>query len=319
MQMVTYDDVAAAAECLQGIAHRTPVLSSRTLDQRLSATVFLKCESFQRMGAFKFRGAYNAISRLSDEERRRGVVTYSSGNHAQATALAGRLLGAAVTVVMPADAPAVKRAATEGYGARVVSYDPAKEKREDVARALQGEDGPVLIPPFDHPQVIAGQGTAAKELIEEVGGLELLLVPCGGGGLLSGSAPAARRLAPACRVVGVEPEAGDDATRSFKTGVLQTVENPRTIADGARTASLGTLTFPLVRQHVDDMVTVSDAEIVEALRFVWERMKLVVEPTGALALAAALAGRVEVAGRRVGVIVSGGNADVGAIGVLLRG
>jgi len=319
MQMVTYDDVAAAAECLQGIAHRTPVLSSRTLDQRLSATVFLKCESFQRMGAFKFRGAYNAISRLSDEERRRGVVTYSSGNHAQATALAGRLLGAAVTVVMPADAPAVKRAATEGYGARVVSYDPAKEKREDVARALQGEDGPVLIPPFDHPQVIAGQGTAAKELIEEVGGLELLLVPCGGGGLLSGSALAARRLAPACRVVGVEPEAGDDATRSFKTGVLQTVENPRTIADGARTASLGTLTFPLVRQHVDDMVTVSDAEIVEALRFVWERMKLVVEPTGALGLAAALAGRVEVAGRRVGVIVSGGNADVGAIGVLLRG
>ncbi len=317
MQMVTYDDVAAAAERLKGIAHRTPVLTSRTLDQLLSATVFLKCESFQRMGAFKFRGAYNAISRLSEEERRRGVITYSSGNHAQATALAGRLMGASVTVVMPVDAPAVKRAATEGYGARVVTYDPAKEKREEVARSLQGENGPVLIPPFDHPHVIAGQGTAAKELIEEVGGLDLLLVPCGGGGLLSGSALATKRLSPGCGVIGVEPEAGDDATRSFKTGVLHTVHNPRTIADGARTASLGILTFPLVRQHVDDMVTVSDAEIVEALRFVWERMKLVVEPTGALGLAAALASRVDVPGHRVGVIVSGGNADVAAIGALL--
>ncbi len=319
MQRVTYDDVAAAAERLKGVAHRTPVLTSRTLDQRLSATVFLKCESFQRMGAFKFRGAYNAISRLSDEERRRGVITYSSGNHAQATALAGRLLGTSVTVVMPIDAPAVKRAATEGYGGRVVTYDPVREQREVVARALQGEKGPVLIPPFDHPHVIAGQGTAAKELIEEVDGLDRLLVPCGGGGLLSGSALAAKRLAPECRVIGVEPEAGDDATRSFKTGVLQSVHHPRTIADGARTESLGTITFPLVRQHVDDMVTVSDAEIVEALRFLWERMKLVVEPTGALGLAAALAGRVDVTGQQVGVIVSGGNADLAALGALLGG
>ncbi len=314
--MVTYADVVSAAERLVGVAHRTPIMTSRTLDERLSARALLKCESFQRMGAFKFRGAFNAMSRLSDDERRRGVVTYSSGNHAQATALAGRLLGVAVTVVMPKDAPRAKRAATEGYGASVVAYDPAAERREDVARALQGRDGRVLIPPFDHPHVIAGQGTAAKELFEDAGPLDVLLVPCGGGGLLSGSALAARSLAPACRVIGVEPEAGDDATRSFKTGVLQTVDNPKTIADGARTTSLGHITFPLVRQNVDEMVTVTDAEIVTALRLVWERMKLVVEPTGALALAAALAGRVEVAGRRVGIVVSGGNVDLAAIGRL---
>jgi len=317
--MVTYDDVEAAGRRIEGVAHRTPVATSRTLDERLGGAFFLKCENLQRMGAFKFRGAYNAISLLSPDERRRGVLTYSSGNHAQATALAGRLLGASVTVVMPRNASTAKRQATEGYGASVVAYDPATQKREDVARTLQGPGGPVLIPPFDHADVIAGQGTAAKELIEEAGPLDLLLVPCGGGGLLSGSALSARRLAPGCRVVGVEPEAGDDATRSFKTGVLQTVHNPRTIADGARTASLGTLTFPLVRQHVDDMHIVTDAEIVAAMRLLWERMKLVVEPTGALGLAAALAGRVETAGKRVGVILSGGNVDLAAAGELFRG
>jgi threo-3-hydroxy-L-aspartate ammonia-lyase len=308
---VTFDDVSSAAQRLRGLAHRTPVATSRTLDEALGARVFFKCENLQRMGAFKFRGAYNAISRLSDEERRRGVIAYSSGNHAQAVGLACRLLEVRATVVMPTDAPAAKRRATEGYGARVIAYDPAREKREAVAARLMEKEPMVLIPPFDHPHVIAGQGTAALELIDEVGPLDLLLVPCGGGGLLSGSALAAHALSPRCRVVGVEPEAGDDATRSFKTGTLQTVDHPQTIADGARTASLGALTFPLVLANVNDMVTVSDPQIVEAMRFLWERMKLVVEPTGAMGLAAARAGRVAVAGQKVGIILSGGNVDLG--------
>ena len=309
--MVTYDDVVAAAQRLQGVAHRTPVMTSRTLDDRLGATLHLKCENLQRVGAFKFRGAYNAIASLSPEERGRGVLTYSSGNHAQAMALASRLLDVKATIVMPTNAPVAKRRATEAYGASVVSYDPARDEREDVAARLQEKSGLVLIPPYDHAHVIAGQGTVGKELLEETGDLELLLVCCGGGGLLSGCALAARSLSPRCRVVGVEPEAGDDATRSFKTGVLQTVHNPSTIADGARTPSLGKLTFPLVRENVDDMVTVSDDDLIRAMRFVWERMKLVVEPTGVLALAAAMHGRVGVAGRRVGVVLSGGNVDLG--------
>jgi threonine dehydratase len=309
--MVCFEDVQQAARRLAGIAHVTLVATSRTLDERLSARLFLKCENLQRAGAFKFRGAYNAVSKLTPGERARGVLTYSSGNHAQATALACRLLGAKVTIVMPENAPAAKRCATEGYGARIVAYDPAREKREEVAERLRREGDPVLIPPYDHADVIAGQGTAAMELFEQAGPLELLLVSCGGGGLLSGSALAARALEPGCRVVGVEPELADDATRSFRTGVLQTVSNPPTIADGARTPSLGTLTFPLVRQNVDDMVTVSDDDLVRAMRFVWERMKLVVEPTGVLGLAAALSGRVDVRGKRVGVILSGGNVDLG--------
>jgi threo-3-hydroxy-L-aspartate ammonia-lyase len=318
-ELPTYDDVAAAARGLEGIAHRTPVVTSTTLDGRLGARVFLKCENLQRMGAFKFRGAYNAISRLSEAERRRGILSYSSGNHAQAVALASRLLGTSATIVMPGDAPPAKRAATEGYGARVVSYDPAREDREEVARRLQADGDPVLIPPFDHRDVIAGQGTAAKELFEEVGALDLLLVPCGGGGLVSGSALAARHLSPSCRVIGVEPALADDATRSFRTGTLQKVHNPRTIADGARTACLGRLTFPLVRQNVSDMATVSEEEIVSTLRFVWERLKLIVEPTGVLGLAAALFGRVETKGRRVGVVFSGGNVDLDALaGILAR-
>jgi len=308
--MVSFADVQAAARRLEGIAHRTPVATSRTLDERLKAKLFLKCENLQRAGAFKFRGAYNAVARLTPEQRGRGVLTYSSGNHAQAVALACRLLGAQATIVMPENAPVAKRQATEGYGARIVAYDPGREKREEVAERLRRAGDPVLIPPYDHEDVIAGQGTAAKELLEEVGSLDLLLVCCGGGGLLSGSALAARALAPGCRVVGVEPELADDATRSFRTGTLHSVSNPPTIADGARTPSLGTLTFPLVRQNVDDMTTVSDDDLVRAMRFVWERMKLVVEPTGVLGLAAALAGRVDVASRRVGVILSGGNVDL---------
>ncbi|HJS59825.1 MAG TPA: threo-3-hydroxy-L-aspartate ammonia-lyase [Vicinamibacteria bacterium] len=308
--MVTYDDVAGAARRLDGLAHRTPVLTSRTLDERLGARVFLKAENTQRGGAFKFRGAMNALQRLPDDVRKRGVIAYSSGNHAQAITLAGRLLGIRVTVVMPANAPQAKRSATEGYGARVVPYEPAREKREEVARRLVESDGLTLIPPFDHPDVIAGQGTAARELFDAVGELDLLLVPCGGGGLLSGSAIAARRLSPSCRVIGVEPEAGDDANRSFRSGALQRVDQPRTIADGARTPSLSELTFALIRQHVDDMATVSDQDLVRTMRFLWERMKTVVEPTGALGLALAFCGHRDVKGKRVGAILSGGNVDL---------
>jgi threonine dehydratase len=283
-------------------------MTSRWLDERLGAAVFLKCESFQRIGAFKFRGAYNAISQLSEEERRRGVVTFSSGNHAQGVALAGRLLGVATVVVMPQDAPVIKREATEGYGARVVLYDPAVRSREDIARELQQEHGYTLIPPFDHYDVLAGQGTAALELCDQAGPLDLLLVPCGGGGLLSGCAIAAKGRAPGCRVVGVEPELADDATRSYYSGTLQTVKNPPTIADGVRTPSLGRITFPLVRSFVDAMATVSEESIVEAVRLLFFRLKLVVEPSGVLGLAALMTGAVEPRGR-VGVILSGGNVD----------
>jgi threo-3-hydroxy-L-aspartate ammonia-lyase len=311
-------DVDAAAARLEGVAHRTPVLTSRTLDERLEARAFLKCETFQRVGAFKFRGAYNAISQLSEAERARGVLTYSSGNHAQAIALASRLLNTRATIVMPKNAPAAKRRATEGYGARVVAYDPATEDRSAVADRIQKDEGSVLVPPFDHPGVIAGQGTAARELFLETGPLDVLLVPCGGGGLLSGTALAAVAAAPSCRVIGVEPEKGDDGRRSFHSGVLQTVHNPDTIADGARTPSLGHLTFPIIQAHVADIVTVSDAQLVDALRFVWERMKIVVEPTGVLGLAAALGGVVDVRGQRVGAILTGGNVDLGEMAALLR-
>lgn len=314
----SWEDVAQAASRLRGVAHRTPVATSRTLDARADARLYLKCENLQRMGAFKFRGAWNAIASLTAEERARGVVAYSSGNHAQAVALVCRLLETPATVVMPQDAPLAKRKAVEGYGATVVPYDPATQSREALTEELRARSGAALVPPFDNARVIAGQGTAAAELIEQAGELDLLFVPCGGGGLLSGSALSARRWSPRCRVIGVEPEAGDDATRSFHTGELQTCRNPRTIADGARTPSLGRLTFPIVRQCVDDMLTVSDAELVEAMRFVWERMKLVVEPTGVLGLAAALSGRTPIAGRRVGVILSGGNVDLAQALELMR-
>ena len=315
----TFDDVRAAAERLAGVVHRTPVLGSRTLAERAGAdAVLLKCESLQRVGAFKFRGGYNTLSRLSPAERERGVLAFSSGNHAQAVALAGRLLGIATTIVMPRDAPAVKLAATRGYGAAVVEYDADEAGREQVAARLQGESGAVIVPPYDHPHVIAGQGTAALELLEEAGDLDWLLVPCGGGGLLSGSALAVRALAPSCKVVGVEPERADDATRSFRSGELVTIERPDTIADGTRTPSLGKLTFPLVLRHVDDMVTVSEEAIAEAVRFLFERIKLVVEPSGALPVAALLSGAVEVAGR-VGVVLSGGNVDAATFAALLEG
>jgi threonine dehydratase len=310
---VSYADVAAAAARLAGHAHRTPVMTSRTVNDRTGATVFFKCENLQRMGAFKFRGAYNALVQLSEDEKRRGVLAYSSGNHAQAIALAGTLLGIRTTIVMPDDAPAVKLAATRGYGGEVVTYDKNETTREALGAALAAERGLTVIPPYDHPHVVAGQGTAAKELIEDAGPLDWLLVPCGGAGLLSGCAIAAKHLLPACKVVGVEPEAGDDATRSFRTRSLQTVHNPDTIADGARTHSLGKVTFPLVLAHVHDMMTVNDRELLDAMLYLWERMKLVVEPTGALAAAGLFKGAHDVRAKRVGVVISGGNVDLKAI------
>ena len=306
----TFADVESAARQIAGVAHKTPVATSRTVDARTGATMYFKCENLQRGGAFKFRGAYNALSRLDADARRRGVVTFSSGNHAQAIALAGQVLDIPRVIVMPTDAPAVKRRATEGYGGEVVQYDRDREDREAIGRRLASERGLSLVPPYDHPHVIAGQGTAARELLEEVGALDYLFAPCGGGGLLSGSALAARALAPGCRVIGVEPAAGDDAARSFRTKSLQTVNNPKTVADGARTPSLGTLTLPLVLENVDDVVTVDDPTLLRTMFYLWERLKLVIEPTGALGAAAALEGTTPIRGARVGVILSGGNVDL---------
>ena len=308
--LVSFDDVAAAHERIRAHARHTPVLSSATIDAMTGASAHFKCENFQRMGAFKFRGAFNALSQLSPEAKRRGVVAYSSGNHAQAVALAGRMLGVPATIVMPKDAPRVKLEATRGYGAEIVTYDEKTESREALATRLASERGLAVIPPYDHPHIAAGQGTVAKELIEDAGPLDVLLVPCGGGGLLSGCAVATMHLAPCCRVIGVEPAAGDDATRSFRTKTLQTVSNPDTIADGARTPSLGRVTFPLVLHYVDDMLTVTDDELLRAMFFLWERMKIVVEPTGALAAAALLEKRIDAQGLRVGVVLSGGNVDL---------
>jgi threonine dehydratase len=301
-----FSRIQAAKKRLTGQAHVTPVMTSRTLDRRVGAKVYLKCENYQRVGAFKFRGAYNA---MAYEDRKRGVLTHSSGNHAQAIALVGRLLSIQTTIVMPDDAPATKRAATEAYGATIIEYDPMETTREEISRDLAKRQGYKLIPPYDHIDIVAGQGTAALELFEEVKSLDTLLVPCGGGGLLSGSAVAAKNTAPGCRVIGVEPELADDATRSFQTGTLHTVKNPPTIADGTRTPSLGEqVTFPLVLKYVDDMKTVSEEAIIAAVKFLFYRMKLVVEPSGALGVAALLSGSVISRGR-VGVIISGGNID----------
>jgi threonine dehydratase len=314
---VTYADVEAAARRLEGVAHRTPVASSSQFDHLTGAQAYFKCENLQRMGAFKFRGAYNALAQLSPEQARNGVVAFSSGNHAQAVALAGRLLGIPAVIVMPADAPQVKVAATKGYGAEVVFYDRAAgHDRDALAARVARERGAALVPPFNHPAIVAGQGTCARELLEDLGPLDDLYVPCGGGGLLSGCAIAAQKLSPGIRVIGVEPAAGDDVMRSFKTGTIQRVDNPQTIADGARTNAPGDVTFPLILRHVNEMITVSDAQIVEAMRFLWERMKLVVEPTGALAAAGVLSKQIDVRNRRVGIVLSGGNVDLKAAAAL---
>jgi len=306
--MVTYDDVARAHERIKGAAHRTPVLASATADALVGAKLFFKCENLQRMGAFKFRGAYNALSQLSPEERKRGVLAFSSGNHAQAVALAGKLLGIRTLIVMPENAPRVKLEATRGYSAEVVTYRK-DEEREIVAQRLAAERGMVTIPPFNHPHIVAGQGTAAKELLEETGPLDMLVVPCGGAGLLSGCAIAARHLAPGCHVVGVEPAAGDDVTQSFRSGRIVTIAVPDTIADGARTTAPGSVTFPLVQRYVNEMVTVGDEELLSAMFWLWERMKLIVEPTGALGFAALLTKKLKPRAR-VGVVLSGGNVDL---------
>ena len=307
---ITCAHVEAAAQCLADVAFRTPVCTSSTFDDRFGARFFFKCENFQRSGAFKFRGAYNALSRLSQAERRRGVLTVSSGNHAQALALAGRMLGIPIVAVMPSDAPPVKRNAVRGYGAEIISFDPGQTTREHKAAEISKERDLILIPPYDHPHVVAGQGTVVRELIQEVGDLDLLIIGCGGGGLLAGSAIVAEALLPNCRVVGVEPAHADDAVRSFRSGILHSVQNPNTVADGARTPSLGGITFPLILEHVDDMVTVREEAIMRAMHFFWQRMKLVVEPTGALAAAALFDEAIPNLPKRVGVVISGGNVGI---------
>lgn len=306
---ITAANVADAAERLRGIAHRTPVLTSRYANAHTNAQVFLKCENFQRAGAFKFRGAYNALCCLTDQQKRQGVIAYSSGNHAQAVALAGQLLGIRTTIVMPYDAPAVKAAATRGYGAEIISYHREHESRQEIAARVASERGLTIIPPFDHPHVIAGQGTAAWELIQETGELDYLFVCVGGGGLIAGCALAAKYLSPGCIVVGVEPEQGNDAMQSLQCGKIVEIAVPKTIADGAQTQRIGELVFPILSTHVREILTVTDDQLCVQMRFFFERMKIVVEPTGCLAAAAAMDRKIDLTGKRVGVIVSGGNVD----------
>lgn len=319
MTLPDYNDVAAAAERIADYANRTPVMTSRTVNEEFAAEVFFKCENFQRMGAFKFRGAMNALRQFNPEQRAAGVVTFSSGNHAQAIALSAKLLGIPATIIMPHDAPAAKVAATKGYGGNVVMYDRYSEDREKIGRDLAEKHGLTLIPPYDHPHVIAGQGTATKELIEEVGQLDVLFVCLGGGGLLSGSALAARHLSPDCIIYGVEPEAGNDGQQSFRSGKIVHIDTPKTIADGAQTQHLGNITFPIIQQNVNDILTVSDDELVASMKFIAERMKIVVEPTGCLGFAAARARKAELRGKKIGIIISGGNVDISRYSEFLAG
>ncbi|GAB3442648.1 threo-3-hydroxy-L-aspartate ammonia-lyase [Massilia solisilvae] len=314
-----YSDIEQAAARIKGAAHRTPVLTSRTANAMAGAELFFKAENLQRMGAFKFRGACNAIARFTDEQKRAGVLTYSSGNHAQAIALSASLMGIKAAIIMPQDAPELKVRATKGYGGEVILYDRYKENREEIGARLAKERGMTLIPPYDHPDVICGQGTAAKELIEDAGQLDLLLVPLGGGGLLAGCALAAATLSPSCKVIGVEPEAGNDGQQSLRSGQIVDIPVPQTIADGAQTTHLGQHNFAVIQRFVDDIVTVSDEQLKATMRFFAERMKIVVEPTGCLAAAAALHGVVPVAGKRVGILISGGNVDLARFAQLVAG
>ncbi|WP_432381757.1 threo-3-hydroxy-L-aspartate ammonia-lyase [Duganella sp. P38] len=317
LKLPTFEDVVAASERIAGVAHRTPVLTSTTANAELGAEIFFKCENYQRMGAFKFRGGYNALSKFTPEQRKAGVVAFSSGNHAQAIALSARLLGIPATIVMPHDAPAAKVAATRGYGAQVVIYDRYKEDREQIGRDLAARHGLTLIPPYDHADVIAGQGTAAKELFEEAGRLDYVFAPLGGGGLLSGTALATRALSPSAKLFGVEPEAGNDGQQSFRSGSIVHIDTPKTIADGAQTQHLGNITFPIIGRDVDDILTASDDELRAAMRFFAERMKMVVEPTGCLGYAAARQLKDQLQGKRVGIIISGGNIDISRYAELL--
>ncbi len=316
-QLPNFDDVLSAANRLQGVAHKTPVLQSRTLNAQMQAQVFIKCENFQRMGAFKFRGGYNALAKLDAAQQQAGVVAYSSGNHAQAVALSAGILGMPATIFMPHDAAPSKLAATQGYGAKVIGYDRYSEDASALAAKLAQEQGMTFIPPFDHPDVLSGQGTAALELFEEVGELDALFVCLGGGGLLSGSALSAKAKSPLCKIYGVEPEAGNDVQQSFRQGERVRIPTPVTIADGAQTPMVGAITFDLIKGLVDDIHTVSDAQLIEVMRFYAERMKMIVEPTGCLSLAAALQARDTLKGQRVGVIISGGNIDLARFAQLL--
>ena len=317
--MLQFTDIEAAAARLKGIAHRTPVLTSRTLDAQLGAQVFMKAENLQRMGAFKFRGGYNAVNVLSDAERACGVIAFSSGNHAQAVALAAQMHGCSATIVMPHDAPALKVAATRGYGAEVVIYDRYKEDRAAIARRLVAERGAALIPPFDHLPVMAGQGTAALELIEDVGALDALIVCAGGGGFLSGCAVAAKHLSPAILMYGAEPERGNDMQLSLRAGHIVSIDVPRTICDGQQTQAIGQHPFEVIRALVTDVLTVPDPVVVQAMRFAFERMKVVLEPSGACALAALMHHRAQFAGQRVGITLSGGNIGIDRFVALVSG
>ncbi|MYM30987.1 threo-3-hydroxy-L-aspartate ammonia-lyase [Duganella sp. CY15W] len=317
LKLPTYEDIVAASERIAGVAHRTPVLTSSTANAELGAEVFFKCENFQRMGAFKFRGGYNSLAKFTPEQRKAGVVAFSSGNHAQAIALSAKLLGIPATIVMPHDAPAAKVAATRGYGAQVVIYDRYKEDREQIGRDLAARHGLTLIPPYDHADVIAGQGTAAKELFEEVGRLDYVFAPLGGGGLLSGTALSTRALSPTATVYGVEPAAGNDGQQSFRSGSIVHIDTPKTIADGAQTQHLGNLTFPIIQREVNDILTATDEQLRAEMRFFAERMKMVVEPTGCLGLAAARSIKAQLQGKRVGIIISGGNVDIARYAELL--
>ena len=314
----TFADVVAASERLQGVAHRTPVLRSSTANALLGAELFFKCENLQRMGAFKFRGGYNTLAQFSPEQKKRGVLAFSSGNHAQAIALSARILGMPAAIVMPEDAPAAKLAATRGYGAEVITYDRFTEDREAISQRIASERGMTLVPPYNHPHVIAGQGTAAMELLQEVPDLDYLFAPLGGGGLLSGTLLSAKALAPNCKVYGVEPEVGNDAQQSLRKGEIVKIATPKTIADGAQTQALGDITFAIIRRDVTDIITANDAQLVETMRFYAERMKIVVEPTGALSLAGARHSGIDLKGKRVGFIISGGNVDLANYGALLQ-
>ncbi|MFH1729374.1 MAG: threo-3-hydroxy-L-aspartate ammonia-lyase [Pseudomonadota bacterium] len=313
-----FENILKAKERLNGIVNKTPVMTSKTLNEKYKSQFYFKCENFQKVGAFKFRGAYNAIVQLSDEEKARGVLTYSSGNHAQAVALVCKMLGIKATIVMPHNAPITKLEATRDYGAQIIKFDPDETSRENLAKDIQKEHSYTIIPPFDHINIVAGQGTAALELFEEYKDIDMLIIPCGGGGLISGSAITAKAMNPNCIVIGIEPECADDACRSFHTKTLHTVKNPPTIADGARTPSLGKVTFPLVLEYVDDIQTVTEESIKEAVRFFFYRMKLVIEPSGALGLAAILEGKVKAKGK-IGIILSGGNVDAKTMGLILHG
>jgi threo-3-hydroxy-L-aspartate ammonia-lyase len=313
----TYKDVAQAHQRILPYLNKTPVLTSRTINELTGAQFYFKCENFQRMGAFKFRGAMNALSQFNAEQRKNGVVTFSSGNHAQAIALSAKLLGIPATIIMPEDAPKAKMDATKGYGGRVITYNRYTEDREKIGQQLAQKEGLTLIPPYDHPHIIAGQGTAAKELFDEIGELDMLFVPLGGGGLLSGSLLSTKALSPDCKIFGVEPLAGNDGQQSLRKGEIIHIDTPKTIADGAQTQHLGNYTFEIIRNNVDDILTATDEELISAMQFYAQRMKMIVEPTGCLSLAAARQFGDKLKGKKIGIIISGGNVDIAQYGHFL--